>query len=503
MMLLNDIRRNHPLLRSTKVLLLLGVVGMALVLGLLAAKQPVLAISVEALVLIALGTLVWPDVATLVVMFVLFSNAAAIAVQFHGVPYIFGAAVPVLLIIPLASFLIFYRQKLIVNPVLPLLFLYLLVQVAGTLFARNIAAATQNLVKFVMEGVVLYFLVTNVVRTPKMLRLSVWALLLAGAFIGSLMLYQQLTHNMKNTFWGFAQVSNAVFRTGETTVQGDVLQSRLAGMIGENNYTAQAMLMLVPLGLFLAWSERSRLLRVLALATTGMSLVGMALTFSRGAALGFFVMLMIMAFMRYVKPYQIAIIVVGVAVLLVAVPEYGVRIARLQGLQGLVTEGGGTGAAKLDDSDANRANEMLTGLLVFIDHPVIGVGPGLFNAYYQDYAELAGFRVILANRAAHDMYVDIGSESGALGLMCFLATVFVTMRNLTRTRKRYLESRPELANMATGFMLAIITYMTTGIFLSFAFGRYFWLMMALAGAATYIPTLAQEKTPLPPSNYEL
>src|SRR5436853_5792466 len=161
MMLLNDIRRNYPLLRSTKVLLLLGVVGMALVLGLLAAKQPVLAISAEALVLIALGTLVWPDVATLVVMFLLFSNAAAIAVQFHGVPYIFGAAVPVLLIIPLASFLIFHRQRLIVTPVLPLLFLYLLVQVAGTLFARNVAAATQNLLKFVMEGVLLYFLVTN------------------------------------------------------------------------------------------------------------------------------------------------------------------------------------------------------------------------------------------------------------------------------------------------------------------------------------------------------
>src|SRR5688572_26773482 len=46
--------------------------------------------------LTGLALFVWPDLATLLVIFILYTNAAVIAVNFHGVPYIVGAAVPVL-----------------------------------------------------------------------------------------------------------------------------------------------------------------------------------------------------------------------------------------------------------------------------------------------------------------------------------------------------------------------------------------------------------------------
>ena len=484
--MLQDLRIRHPMLRGAKLLLVLGLAGLAAAIGLLAARQPLIALGGEMVLLLALGILAWPDASTLVVVFILYSNAASIAVDLHGVPYAFGAAVPVLLIVPLASYLIFRREKLVITAAFPLFLLFLLVQVASTLLSRDIGIAIQHLVKFVVEGVVLYFLISNAVRTPKMARLAIWAMLLVGTCIGLLMFYQQITNNMKNIFWGFAQVSRAAFRTGDTSAGNDVYQARLAGMIGQNNYCAQVMLMLVPLGLFRFWGERSKLLKVLALVMTGCSALGMALTFSRGAALAFALMILIMTFMRYVKPYQVVIVALVVAVVLFLLPQYSTRLARLQGLEGLVSEGGGSGTTQLDASDANRANEMLTGLLVFIDHPVVGVGPGMFNAYYQEYSVFAGYRVLLTNRAAHDLYVDIGSETGALGLMCFLGIVFVTVRNLNRTRKRYLQSQPELANMATGFMLAIITYMTTGMFLSFAYERYFWLVLALGGAISHM-----------------
>jgi hypothetical protein len=40
--------------------------------------------------------------------------------------------------------------------------------------------------------------------------------------------------------------------------------------------------------------------------------------------------------------------------------------------------------------------------------------------------------------------------------------------------------------MATAFFLAIISYLTTGIFLSLAFERYFWLILGLADALIII-----------------
>jgi uncharacterized membrane protein len=41
-----------------------------------------------------------------------------------------------------------------------------------------------------------------------------------------------------------------------------------------------------------------------------------------------------------------------------------------------------------------------------------------------------------------------------------------------------------MANLCTGFFLAIISYMTTGIFLHMSYIRYLWLMLALAFIAS-------------------
>jgi putative inorganic carbon (hco3(-)) transporter len=489
MAFLADLSMRHPLLRGRMPLLLLGVLAAALVLGLMMARQPVLAIGAMVAGLLAVAILAWPDVSTLAVIFILYTNAAVVAVRYHGVPDFAGAAVPALLLIPLASYLIFRRQKLIITPVLPLVFFFLVIQVIGTLTAQYIGAATAALMNFIVEGICLYFLITNVVRTPAMLRRVIWVLLIAGTFMGALSVYQQLTHTYHNNYWGFAQMSNAAFGTGGETINGKNLQQRLAGPLGDQNRYAQNMLMLVPLGLFCFWGERSKTLRACAAIATGFCAMGVALTFSRGAAVGFVLMLVVMTFMRYIKPYQIAIIFLGLVLLMAAVPEYRTRLTSLQGLSALASgDGSSTGAEGPDGSILSRATEGLAALLVFVDHPVIGVGPGLFRFYYQDYAEFVGLRVLAADRQAHDLYLGVAAETGALGLLCFMLILFVTLRNLDRARKRWAQSRPEIANMATAFMLAIVTYMTTGIFLHFAYLRFFWLMMALAGTASYIAT---------------
>ena len=486
-MSLANLSMRHPLLRGKKPLLLLGVLGMALALGIMAPRQPLLAIGAEIVVLLAIGILAKPYVATLAVLAILYTNAAVVAVRFHGLPYLFGSMVPALLVIPLASYLVFQRQKLIINPVLPLIFLFMVIQVAGTLLSANIGTSTSDLTNFMVEGIGLYFLLTNVIRTPTMLRRAIWVLLIGGLCMGFLSFYQQITHSYTNNYWGFAQMSNAAFGTGSENIYGKVLQKRLAGPLGDQNRYAQIMLMLVPLGFFHFLGQRSRWPRILAAVATAFCALGVALTFSRGAAVAFGLVILIMTFMRYIKPWQLILLLLAVMLLFAVVPEYRTRLTSLQGLSSLVSEDGGSGGAtSADGSILSRATEGLAALLVFIDHPVVGVGPGMFRYYYQDYAEYVGLRVLAADRQSHNLYLGIMAETGALGIICFLLIVYVTLRNLERTRKRFADSRPELANMATAFMLAIITYMASGLFLHFAYIRYFWLMMALAGAASYI-----------------
>jgi O-antigen ligase len=131
---------------------------------------------------------------------------------------------------------------------------------------------------------------------------------------------------------------------------------------------------------------------------------------------------------------------------------------------------------------------MLAAALMFADHPFVGVGPGMYPHHYHDYAKVVGIKVKETARQPHTLYLGLAAENGALGLICFALIVFVILRRLARTYRDWIDRRPGFANMAMGFILAIVVYLMTGIFLHFAYIRYFWLIVGLAAALTHIGT---------------
>lgn len=457
-------------------------VGLALAVaagvGVLAARSPVLGLGAAFAVLIGATVVRLPDVATLAVLALVYSNAAVNAVKLHGVPYVVGISVPLLLILPLAYHLFVRRRPLVVAPALPLLAVLLVVQIASTFASSSPAASVSALTTFAVEGVGLYLLVTNVVRTLALLRAVVWTLVSLGALFGALSLYQQLTGAFDADFGGFAQVSQAAF-VGEEVRGQEVLQKRLAGPIGEQNRYAQIMLVLVPLALLCLRRERVLPLRLAAAAAAALIVAGVALTFSRGAAVGFAALLVAMTALRTLRVHQLALVVAGIALLLATVPAYQTRLATLGALVhvGERTETG----PKADSSANNRFAEAAAAALVVYDNPLLGVGPGQFKQHFPEYAARAGLTGVHSNRQAHNLYLGVAADLGLPGLAALLGIFAVTLRGLARVRRRCAESAPELAETATAFMLALVAYATTGLFLHLAFERYLWLLLALAG----------------------
>jgi putative inorganic carbon (hco3(-)) transporter len=448
--------------------------------GATTAGQPLIAIVGMVGLLLALAATIRPEIATLVVVFLLYSNAAVVAVTRFDAPLLIGAFVPMALVVPLGYELLIKRQKVVITPAFPWIVAYFLVQILGTLFARDVPAAAAELLSFVLEGLGLYLLVINVVRTPAAMRHAVWTLLLVGAFLGGLSVFQAATGTYSNDYFGFA-TSDATNDLG-VSVGGSL--ARLAGPIGEKNRYAQIMLMLVPLALFQAWSERRRLLRLAAYGTALLVSGAVILTFSRGAAVGFALVVLLMTVLRYVKLIQLAAVGLVIAGLLIAVPQYAERLTTLYAVVGAVTDSDAANTA--DNSVLSRATENLAALAVFSDHPIVGVGPGQFSSYYREYADDIAISVKASDRQAHNLYLSTAAETGTLGLFCFMTILLITLWQLARARRRWLGRRADLTNMVTGFALAVITYMTTGIFLHLSYIRYFWLIMALAGAAAVI-----------------
>ncbi|MHC4081002.1 MAG: O-antigen ligase family protein [Planctomycetota bacterium] len=469
--------------------LAIGALGGALVIGLIALSKPLLAAAAAAVGLLGLVVVTVPDLATVVAVFILYSNVAVVAVRFHGVPAIAAQAVVVLLAAPFVHYAVIRRQGLVVHPVLPLMLLFLAIQAVGMMFSRDVEQCFSSIVEYTLEGIVIVFLVTNAVRTPRAVRWATWSLLAAGVAMAAVPIYQQLTHSFDSIFGGFGQTTEVGFRTGEVTSLGEVRQPRLSGPIGEQNRFAQLMLMLVPLGLLTAAGPRSRWLRFLALGLAGVAGLGAALAFSRGAAVAFVLTIGVLAVARIVTARQLALVVVAAAVLFAALPQYWTRLASIQHVTGVLSGEVG-GAEAPDGAILGRATEMIAAAQVFADHPVVGVGPGMFPHYSRQYGNRLGIRRLEEQRESHSLYLGLAAETGALGLACFLAMLGVTLHGLLRARARWAHERPELAHIAAGYFAALVIFMTTGLSMHMAYIRFFYLVLGLAAAVTCIAAAA-------------
>jgi putative inorganic carbon (HCO3(-)) transporter len=456
-------------------------VGILFVLGPLLAALA--AVGLLALV-ISLGR---PQVATYIVITILYSNAAAVAVREHGLPEI-GLAFPLLLALPLADHLLLRRNPVTLTAALPFFLGYLLIQVIAAAGASDPYGAADNLINFLVSGIGLYFVITNVVRTFGALRNAVWTVLLVSAALGALSTFQAVAKTYSEDYWGFSTVELPANADVASAAQEDV--PRAQGPIGEKNRYAQVLLVVLPLGVMLALSERKRWLRMVAIGATVLVLSGMGTTYSRGAALGIVAMVLVAMLFRYLKPRHVLLLAGLLVVTLVAFPRYGERLLELQGLAGLssasVDVQGDTGNLR------GRATATLAALLVWADHPLFGVGRGQFNQYYAKYAgEVADTGVdtrikLEGGREAHNLYTSVAAETGTLGFVCFMGMFAVILRDLYRARRRWLAERPHVAHLAMGFFLAVVGYLVSGIGLHLSYERYLWFLLALAAVAAHL-----------------
>lgn len=423
-----------------------------------------------------------PDLATPVFAFLLYTNASAVAVQVHGAPFIVAAALPGLLLLPIFRDLVLRRQLPVVTPALLLFLGFLAVQLAGALNALRPDESLEDFSTTLLEGLLLYVLVSNAIRTLPVVRQVIWSLIAAGAFMGAIVGLQHLTGNYENDFGGFARVDASgmgfvVDQAAETR------QPRVGGPLGMPNRFAQIMVILVPLALLQIQVSRSRAAKLAAAASVGLIMVGFSLGFSRGAAVGLGATFLVMIAMGHVNVRQLAVAGLGLAAMVLVVPQYAVRLGSLVKVADLVTQAGGPDLGEADSSTQGRITEMVAGVLIFADHPLIGVGPDMYPRHYVDYARVAGGRVRPNTREAHSLPLHVAAEHGMIGLALFSGIFFVTMRDLWSARRRLRESRPDLSRLASAVFLGLVAFLFTSVFLHASFIRYQWFLLAVAAAA--------------------
>jgi putative inorganic carbon (HCO3(-)) transporter len=451
-----------------------------LVLGGLAATgvSPVLLAAGVLAPAVLVGTIVRPSVGLLVLTFIVYTHLSDVAVAFHGTPSVLQPYL-LLLLIGLAA-------HAVADGALPsglglptaLLAAYAAVLGAGIFHAGDPDAAWFVLNVFLRDAVVV-LLVVALLRTSRDLRAMVWVLVLSGGALAALGAFQYVTGSFGSSFGGFAQAGVKNIAEGND-------DWRLSGPIADPNHWAQALIVVVPLALGRLRGSRSSWGRAVGGVALAATVVGIVLTFSRGALVAMAVLLVVALLLRRPPTWSIAVAGAGLLLALPFLP--GGYVDRLGSLAQAVPGVGGEGSSD-EASLSSRLSAALAARDMALDNPVLGVGPGQFPIRYREYS--LGLGVPNSERGVepHNMYLEVAAETGYLGLLAWGALACTALWRLVRARRRLRAAGERFeADLVEDLGLALGGYLLSGLFVHNAYPRLYWLLI---GAALAVPVVVR------------
>lgn len=438
----------------------------------------------------------YPSASLILLVLFVYLNLSQILERFHGLPSLLR-----LLVVPMAiaawmryggtAFRSVGRLGLTL-----LLTGYCLILLCSTTWARDVQLADERFLEH-MKALAIYFLVVLLVSSAALLRRSLWILLGAGATVAGFGLWQVMTGDFAQTFGGLARFKQA-------QIYGEYFKPRIAGPLGDPNFFAQILILLVPIGLFLAWGERRRIQKVVALLLTAIVSAGTVMTYSRSAALVLAAVLGLSLVARRGHVRELALGLLFAAVLLLALPNDFVR--RLSTVGEILP--GGEETLDPDSSFAERRLYAGVAWQQFLEHPVLGVGVGNYTAHFDDYAQRVGSVGRQYEEEgrffAHNLYLEIGAETGVLGLVGFALSMVAGIVYLRRAYASFLAAEDSvMAGLARALEISLIGFLLFGVFLHNQYPRYPFLILGFAAAvyriccrpATAEGSLAASETP--------
>lgn len=354
---------------------------------------------------------------------------------------------------------------------------YCLTVLLSTILASDSALADARVVEC-LKMFAIYLVVVTLTSSRAVLRRSVWTLVISGAFLAGIALLQVATGDFANEYGGLARVKNA-------HIYENVFEPRIAGPLGDPNFFAQILLVLVPLALFLGWHAGHRLTKVCAFASAGLITMATVFTYSRGGALALGVVLLLSFLGRKIWSRHAAAAVVVASVLFLMLPvDFASRLTTIRQLLP-----GSDDLLHPDSSFEERKLLTTAAWRMLLDHPVLGIGAGNYTIHFDRYAEEIGsasrqYEEPGDSHYPHNLYLEIGAETGLLGIFLFGAVVMICLVSLQQARAAFvrLGDTPS-AGLAQALSIAVTGYLISSLFLHGHFQRPLWLLFALAAAS--------------------
>jgi hypothetical protein len=277
----------------------------------------------------------------------------------------------------------------------------------------------------------------------------------------------------------------------------------LGGFLGDGNDFSLTLIVLIPVALALYRVETSPWLRRLALAGAVLCAVSVVATTSRGGILGMAAGLIALVVLHRGSLRTVGSLVAvgaGAALLIyLALPTvWDKKFAPFfsEAANPALSRISKLDEYRQDESARGRLDAWGAGLRMFADHPVLGVGAGVFSFAYGMHYKPYG-AVTATWREAHSIYFQILGELGTLGVIGMVLIFFTVLTTLFGLRRRWrgpTAGARWVHGVACGLIAGVFAFAAGGAFLS-AF--YYPHIYMLGTSAVLMALLTRQGAPLP------
>ncbi len=462
------------LLRPKELFIILAIVAGAGI-GVFVVKynQPVYVLLGAATLAVSALAALSVEFGLLVLVFMTYTRLSDIVIEYYNAPSVAKAYIAVLVLAILIRWVIFRERPKGWGVPLLILALYGIIGFASILYSPVPDRVLAKAYDFVKNSAITLLIIIMLQRGHA-LRYTIWTLIVVGVFLGTISVYQYFTGTFDNSYGGFGQAGL------QQIVVGAADNYRIGGPIGDPNFFAQIMIVLVAVSIERALHEKNLFLRAIALYALVVSVLCVIFSYSRGGLLALIVCLGAWFLVNPPRRLQLPILIITVALaILYVVPEgYLTRVLQLS--QFFQSQGT---LRTADPSLQGRISENLAAWEMFRTHPLLGVGWNTYSYLFPYYSKQIGLANVATEREAHNLYLEVAAETGVAGLFAFGLILFSTLRELVRARRQFLRANlQDYAGLVTGFGIGFLGYLVAALFIHGAFLRYLHVLLGIAWA---------------------
>lgn len=467
--------------RFQLVLLALVVYGLSLLAGAVIGMTTYGIFVLVGLVAAFIGLLItlYPKYGLYILVFFIFTNMSDVLETSFGLPDSNKALVALLFVGTLANRIVIRNRPLVFRPT------EILILMVGVVTFLSLALGIDqsNMFDVMLDwfkDFLILFIIVQLADEVDVWNNSQWVLVFAAAFLGLFSIYQIVTGDTSNDFYGLA---NAPLH--EITEGFD--NTRVSGPLADPNFYAMMQLMALPIAIYLMFAANNKVIQMIAATFAAIIFITVLITYSRGAFLGVLVVGYMMIRERRYNIFKAVLGVTFATLLFLPVMPAGFT-DRLETLTS-VLPGSGEARNQQENSFRGRTSELLVAVDMFEDYPIIGVGRRNYIRAYNDYSSTIGIDDRSEGRQAHSLYFEVLAEQGIIGLSIFLLMLFVVFRGGFEAKRLLRQAeRQDLIPRVTGIQLGLAGYLVASIFLHGDYERYFWLIIGFNLASLVMAT---------------